>query len=83
MRDPYQLLPTLFQESDLAIEEKLMSGEDDLREGGAAMAAYARMQFAEMSTYEQDALAQGLKRYCELDTLAMVMIFEGWREWLK
>lgn len=83
VRDPYELLPTLFREPDLALEERLMSSDDELREGGAAMAAYARMQFTEMSAFEREALSKGLRRYCELDTLAMVMIFEGWREWLK
>jgi hypothetical protein len=28
-------------------------------------------------------LRSALLKYCELDTLAMVMIFEAWREWLK
>ena len=81
--DPYERLPALFAEPDLAHEERRMTRDEELREGGAAMAAYARMQFAEMTDYERGELQKGLKRYCELDTLAMVMIFEGWREWLK
>jgi hypothetical protein len=24
-----------------------------------------------------------LPRYCELDTMAMVMIYEGWKDWIK
>ena len=28
-------------------------------------------------------IAKALLRYCELDTLAMVMIYEGWREMIK
>ena len=55
----------------------------ELRDGGAAMTAYARMQFTEMSDTERDVLRIALLKYCELDTLAMVMIFEAWREWLK
>jgi hypothetical protein len=39
------------------------------------------MQFTEMHPSEYDALRAGLLRYCELDTLAMVMIFEGWQHW--
>jgi len=48
----------------------------------AAMTAYMKMQFTNMPKEEKDALIQGLLRYCELDTLAMVMIFEAWREWI-
>ena len=43
------------------------------------MAAYALMQFTEMFDYEREKLRKGLLKYCELDTLAMVMIYEGWR----
>jgi hypothetical protein len=39
------------------------------------------MQFSEMSDLERKELASGLLRYCELDTMAMVMVFEAWREW--
>ncbi len=34
----------------------------------------------EMPDEERAALNAGLLRYCELDTLAMVMIVEAWRE---
>ncbi len=44
------------------------------------MIAYARMQFSEMKAGEREELVKGLLRYCELDTFAMVMIYEGWRE---
>jgi len=40
--------------------------------------AYARMQFERMSDYEHQQLSQALLKYCELDTLAMVMIYEAW-----
>lgn len=40
--------------------------------------AYAKMQFEHMSDYERDGLKAGLLKYCELDTLAMVMIYEAW-----
>jgi len=42
------------------------------------MVAWARMQFTEMSEMERRAIIQGLLKYCELDTLAMVMIWEHW-----
>jgi len=33
-----------------------------------------------MSEREREELTAGLKKYCELDTLAMVMIYEHFRE---
>lgn len=81
--DPYQLLPTLFDDVPPEELKAMVSGDDELRDGGAAMTAYARMQFTEMSDTERDVLRSALLKYCELDTLAMVMIFEAWREWLK
>jgi hypothetical protein len=75
--DPYKQLPKMFQgvsDRDFA----LLSHEDELRDGGAAMTAYARMQFEEMTDRERQEIQQALLRYCELDTLAMVMIYEAW-----
>jgi hypothetical protein len=59
---------------------EILSEEDEIREGGAAMTAYARLQFEDMSPYERNEIRQALLKYCELDTLAMVKIYEGWRE---
>ncbi len=79
--DPYKRLPKLFQDvSDKNFE--LLSEDDELANGGAALTAYGRMQFSEMSAVERKELSNGLLRYCELDTFAMVMIYEAWREWL-
>ena len=49
-------------------------------EGGAAMMAYAKMQFAQMSDQERAMVSQGLLKYCELDTFAMVLIWEFWKK---
>jgi hypothetical protein len=82
IQDPYERLPKLFQ--DVSDHDfKILSYEDELRNGGAALSAYARMQFSEMSDYEYKELSAALLKYCELDTLAMVMIYEAWREWVK
>ncbi len=59
---------------------ELLSEEGELNNGGAAMTAYARMQFEEMSDYEREKIRSALLKYCELDTLAMVMIYEGWKD---
>ncbi len=61
----------------------MFTDADELANGGAAMTAYSKMQFTEMSSIERDALAKGLLKYCELDTLAMVMIFEYWMDEIK
>lgn len=80
--DPYKRLPKLFQDiEDYQLD--LLTPDDQLVEGGAAHMAYARMQFEEMSDYEKQELEKALLKYCELDTLAMVMIYEAWRENLK
>jgi len=78
--NPYDLLPSLFDDlNDENIEEFLMG--DRLADGGAAMTAYAMMQFTEISQGERDRIIQGLLKYCELDTLAMVFLWEGWNQY--
>ena len=47
------------------------------------MTAYARRQFSEIPEPERQATRQALLRYCELDTLAMVMIWEAWNDILN
>ena len=37
-----------------------------------------KIQFTEMLEKEKEALIHALKQYCELDTLAMVFIYEHW-----
>jgi hypothetical protein len=82
--DPYKLLPPVF--TDLA-PELLQSLESDdeleIAQGGAATTAYARLQFEDLSLAERQNIEAALLRYCELDTLAMVMIYEAWREWVE
>ncbi len=60
----------------------ILSYDDELRDGGAAMTAYARMQLEEMTDYECEEIRKALLKYCELDTMAMVMIYEGWKDLL-
>jgi hypothetical protein len=42
------------------------------------MAAYGKLQYEDMSDLEREKLNTALFKYCELDTLAMVMIYEAW-----
>ena len=76
--NPYKLLPPLFEGiDDDQIESFLM--RSNIQEGGAAMTAYAKMQFASISDIERS-IIKGLFKYCELDTLAMVMVWEYWND---
>lgn len=75
--DPYKQLPKLFSDaSEHDIE--LLSEVDELNNGGMALTAYGKLQFTQMSDYERTELEAALLKYCELDTLAMVMIYQGW-----
>lgn len=77
--NPYDLLPPLFEGiDDEQIEQFLM--KSNIQEGGAAMTAYARMQFTRITDLERDRIVRGLLKYCELDTLAMVMLWEYWND---
>jgi hypothetical protein len=76
--DPYKTLPRLFEDFNEHDVKLLSESTLQLNNGGLALTAYARMQFTEMSDYERKQLTKGLYKYCELDTMAMVMIHEGW-----
>jgi hypothetical protein len=77
-KDPYKLLPPLFtDESERDYE--IIFEQDRISDGGAAMTAYGKLQFQEMSPDERRAVESALLKYCELDTLAMVMIYEAWK----
>jgi hypothetical protein len=76
--DPYKRLPPVFSDLDLETMDSLVT-EGSIADGGAAMTAYARMQFTQMSQEESDRVAKALLKYCELDTFAMVMIWEYWK----
>ncbi|MDY0222785.1 MAG: hypothetical protein RBR67_16770 [Desulfobacterium sp.] len=67
------------QKKDMGI----LSDDDELRDGGTALTAYARMQFEEMSDYEREEIRKALLKYYELDTMAMVRIYEGWKDLLQ
>ena len=81
--DPYSLL---IKYGEDLLGEKLLHGEDPddlvIAEGGAATTAYARLQFETLNPDTRAKINEALLRYCELDTLAMVMIVQGWRSFL-
>lgn len=77
IKSPYELLPPLF--GDISEEEtEWFMDNQNIKDGGAAMLAYAKIQFTGMSDAERNQVIDGLLRYCELDTLAMVIIYEYW-----
>ena len=80
IRDPYMLLPAIGGGSPQVAngDGKYMK---TLRNGGAAMQAYADLVLYDWTDDRRQAVQQALLRYCELDTLAMVFIVEAWREW--
>ena len=56
------------------------AGDDSIiAEGGAAATAYARLQFEQMDAQTRERIKSALLRYCELDTLAMVRLWEVFR----
>ena len=79
-QNPYKLLPPLFKDWSNDQLDELLSDVEDLNNGGAALTAFGFLQYTDMSEAERQELQTGLLRYCELDTLAMVMLWEGFRE---
>lgn len=75
--NPYELLPDLFEGIDQDSLDQFMI-DSNLADGGAAMTAYAKLQFTQLSSLERSLVINGLLKYCELDTFAMVMIMEEW-----
>jgi hypothetical protein len=76
--DPYKILGKPFEDWNEDFER--MSDIDEINNGGAALTAYGLTQYTNMSPEERNKLSKSLLKYCELDTLAMVMIFEHLKE---
>ena len=84
VKNPYKLLPSVSTYLDIPQEElDKMEREDDdtVSNGGAALAAYGKLQFSD--TQMSQALEKALLCYCELDTLAMVFIWEYFNDCCK
>jgi hypothetical protein len=80
--NPYKLLPDIFEDVDDETLDSFIT-DDTIDDGGAALMAFAKMQFTEMTETEHSRIVNGLLRYCELDTMAMVMIYEHWLNEIK
>lgn len=87
--DPYQKLkldkladfwgfvPATTSEAEEEIAE-FGDGSYDVKDGGAAMKAYQDLIYSSDQA-RKDQLAKQLLKYCELDTLAMVIIYTHWQ----
>jgi len=82
--DPYELLPPVAADIPKGAEKVHgVAGKDEkIEQGGAAMTAYAKVQFTQCSKEEVAGIEKALLQYCELDTLAMVMLWEEWQSLL-
>lgn len=83
IQNPYKQLPPVF---DLWTEEELeslLSNMEDISNGGAALTAYGFLQYTDITPIERKSLVSALLKYCELDTLAMVMLVEHFIEVTK
>lgn len=74
--NPYKLLPPIFDGLDPSKTVDFISGLKSISDGGAALTAYSKLQFVDMLTDERETIKRSLLKYCELDTLAMVMLYE-------
>ena len=76
--NPYKLLDPVSSYLNMTEEDmekmETLGEEETIANGGAALAAYSKLQFTDEKM--TDALEKALLCYCELDTLAMVFIWE-------
>jgi Domain of unknown function(DUF2779) len=79
--DPYTVLKQYAKDAMPDGLEDSDEGETSIiAEGGAAATAYSRLQFEDLDNEARARITSALLRYCELDTLAMVMIMQGWQD---
>ena len=78
--NPYNSLPSLFENWSTSALDTTLSELDGIDNGGTALVAYAKLQYTDMTEKERLEIKSALLKYCELDTLAMVMIYEHWLE---
>ena len=75
-RDPYKTLMPLTK-FDGVSDVELFDDLGEVADGSAAMTAYNKLQWSFIGDAERLALRNALLQYCELDTLAMVMLMQG------
>lgn len=89
--DPYKTLPKIFggKNDELDMMLARLTGDEEvdgqseggaINQGGLAMTAYNYTQFASLDEADRQTIEKALLRYCELDTLAMVILVQGLME---
>ena len=78
--NPYKMLPSLYGGWGNDEKDETISEIESIADGGEALTAYAKLQYEDMTEKERNEITSGLLKYCELDTLAMVMIYEHLKE---
>lgn len=75
LKDPYQLLPQI----------EIMDRAESVKDGSGAMSAYQDMMYGKDKNDPKikKLYKNALLRYCKLDTLAMVIIWEHWMHLAK
>ena len=71
IKDPYKLLPPIKLKTDEDVVEQVNEGTDAMRIYQDMMIGLNKNDIHKINEYEK-----ALKRYCKLDTLAMVIIWE-------
>ncbi|WP_440998639.1 DUF2779 domain-containing protein [Fodinibius sp. SL11] len=56
------------------------TGDSPIRRGTEAMVVYGKMIAQELPPEKRNAYQNALLKYCELDTLAMMMIYQHWQK---
>lgn len=75
--DPYKTLPTIFEGYDRDELDEYFDEMDGIADGGAALSAYAYLQYTHIPEDIRLKLKEALLRYCELDSMAMCFLVEG------
>jgi len=76
--NPYELLSNPLGLSAQEIEHLEEDQETiEVRDGAMAMIAYSKVQNENLSIKSKEGYKEALLKYCELDTLAMVMVYEA------
>jgi hypothetical protein len=81
--DPYKSLPPVYPGKSVTELDEYFGDLNEIGNGGAAMTAYGLLQYTDMTKQQREQLIHSLLKYCELDTLAMVMLMDFFRNEVK
>ena len=82
VKNPFSLLPPIFVENDQEqLNQFIIWFRKDFRWRSCINGLF-KLQFTDMSIEERRYIKKSLLKYCELDTLAMVMIYEHLKTFL-